>query len=71
MQALRMKTDVKIAAEDRARLERLVADRNTPVKVVWRSRIVLATADGETVKAICRTTGKSKPCVWLAEALCR
>ena len=41
-----------------------MADRNTPVKVVWRARIVLATADGETIKAICRATGKSKPCVW-------
>ena len=27
-------------------------------------RIVLATADGASVKAICRATGKSKPCVW-------
>ena len=41
-----------------------MADRNTPVKVVWRARIVLATADSGTVKAICRATGKSKPCVW-------
>ena len=64
MQAVRMKTDIKVTTEDRARLERLVADRNTPAKVLWRSRIVLATADGEPVKAICRTTGKSKPCVW-------
>ena len=59
-----MKTDITVTAEDRARIEHLVADRNTPAKVVWRSRIVLATADGETIKAICRTTGKSKPCVW-------
>ena len=32
--------------EDRARLERLVADRNAPRKVVWRAEIVLATAEG-------------------------
>jgi transposase len=25
---------------------------------------VLATADGDSVKAICRATGMSKPCVW-------
>jgi Homeodomain-like domain len=64
MQAGRMKTDIVVTAEDRARLKRLVGDRNTPVKVVWRARIGLATADGETVKAICRATRKSKPCVW-------
>ena len=59
-----MKTDITITVEDRVWLERLVADRNTPAKVVWRAQIVLATADGESVKAIARTTGKSKPCVW-------
>ena len=59
-----MKTDIIVTAEDRARLGRLIADRNTSAKIVWRSRIVLATADGEPVKAICRLTGKSKPCVW-------
>jgi transposase len=64
MQAWCMKTDITVTAEDRARLRRLVGNRNSPAKVVWRARIVLATADGETVKAICRATGKSKPCVW-------
>jgi transposase len=64
MQAGCMKADITVTAEDRARLRRLVRNRNSPAKVVWRARIVLATADGETVKAICRATGKSKPCVW-------
>jgi hypothetical protein len=64
MQAGCMKTDITVTSEDRVRLERLVADRNTPAKVVWRARIVLATADGESVKSIGRATGKSKPCVW-------
>ena len=59
-----MKTDIIVTPEDRARLEELVGDRNTPAKVVWRARIVLASAAGESVKAICRLTGKSKPCVW-------
>ena len=59
-----MKTDITISAEQRVALERLVADRNTTAKVVWRARIVLASADGESVKAVARATGKSKPCVW-------
>jgi transposase len=59
-----MKTDITVTTKDRARLAGLIADRNTPAKVVWRAEIVLATADGESVKAICRATGMSKPCVW-------
>lgn len=59
-----MKTDVTATTEDRARLEGLVGDRNSPAKVVWRARIVLLSADGESVNAIARATGKSKPCVW-------
>src|SRR3982074_141090 len=35
-----------ISAADRERLERLVRDRNTPQKVVWRARIVLLASDG-------------------------
>jgi transposase len=59
-----MKTDITISAEQRVALEQLVADGNAPAKVVWRARIVLASADGESVKAVARATGKSKPCVW-------
>jgi hypothetical protein len=59
-----MKTDLTVTPSERARLAALIADRNSPTKVVWRARIVLATADGESVKAICRATGMSKPCVW-------
>ena len=32
--------------------------------MVWRAKIVLATADGHGTNAIMRRTGKSKPCVW-------
>ena len=53
-----------VSPANRARLERLVVDRNTPRKVVWRADIVLATADGLGTMAIMRRTGKSKPCVW-------
>ena len=49
---------------DRAKLEEIVANRNSPRKWVWRAEIVLATADGLGTNAIMRHTGKSKPCVW-------
>ena len=41
------------------RLERLVADRNTSRKVVWRSRIVLLSAGGRGTMEIMRRTGTS------------
>src|SRR3954464_5987000 len=55
---------VEMSAADRARLEAVVADRNSPQKHVWRARIVLATADGLGAGEIVRPTGKAKPCVW-------
>jgi Homeodomain-like domain len=63
-----MKTDITVTRKERAELEALIANRNTPAKVVWRAEIVPATADRETVKGICRLTGKSKPCVWRWQA---
>ncbi|HEY4605889.1 MAG TPA: IS630 family transposase, partial [Blastococcus sp.] len=56
--------NVEVSAADRARLEAVAADRNSPQKHVWRARIVLATADGLGTGEIVRRTGKSKPCVW-------
>ena len=53
-----------VGPTDRARLESIVADRNSASKQVWRANIVLATADGLGTNAIMRLTGKSKPCVW-------
>src|SRR3954466_1244773 len=58
---------VEVSAADRARLEAVAADRNSPQKHVWRARIVLATADGLGTGEIVRRTGKSKPCVWGGE----
>ena len=55
---------VEVTAADRARLEAVVADRDSPQKHVWRARIILATADGLGTAGIMRQTGKSKPCVW-------
>jgi len=53
-----------VSPANRTRLEGLIASRNTPSKVVWRAKIVLATADGCGTNEIMRRTGKSKPCVW-------
>ena len=50
------------------RLERLIADRNTPRKVVWRSRTVLLSAAGCGTMEIMRRTGISKPTVWRWQA---
>ncbi len=55
---------VEVSATDRRRLEAVVADRNSPQKHVWRSRIVLLTADGIGTVEIMRQTGKSKTAVW-------
>ena len=55
---------VEVSAADRARLEAVVADRNSPQKHVWRAGIILATADGLGTGEIVRRTGKSKPSVW-------
>jgi len=45
---------------DRAELEALRTDRNTPRKLAWRAGIVLATADGAGTVEIMRRTGMSK-----------
>jgi transposase len=50
---------IPISAADRERLERLVRDRNTPQKIVWRARIVLVAADGLNAGEISATVGKS------------
>src|SRR5712671_2546423 len=55
---------IYVSPSNRARLAALVVARNTPTKVVWRAKIVLATADGHGTNEIMRRTGKSKPCVW-------
>ena len=55
---------VEVSSADRSRLEAVVADRNSPQKHVWRSRIVLLTADGIGTVEIMRQTGKSKTVVW-------
>jgi hypothetical protein len=44
--AMRQGITIEVSAADRARLEAVVADRNSPQKHVWLARIVLLTADG-------------------------
>jgi transposase len=55
---------VELSTADRARLEAVVADRNSPQKHVWRARIVLLTADGHGTALIMRQAGVSKVAVW-------
>jgi len=61
---MRKNVVVDASAADRARLEAVVTNRNSPQKHVWRARIVLLTADGLGTVEIMRRTGKSKTCVW-------
>jgi len=55
---------VNVSVADRARLEAIVGDRNSPQKHVWRAQIVLLSAAGLGTVESMRRTGKSKTCVW-------
>ena len=55
---------VDVNAADRARLEAIVTDRNSPQKHVWRARIVLLSSEEVGTNEIMRRTGKSKTCLW-------
>ena len=61
-----MRKDVVVhaSAADRARLEAVMANRNSPQKHVWRATIILLTADDLGTVEFMRRTGKSKTCVW-------
>jgi len=60
-----MRTDIgELSAADRARLEAIAADRNSPQKHVWRTRIVLLSAEGVSTSEIMRRAGVAKTCVW-------
>src|SRR5690242_13774998 len=60
---MREGTTIEVSAADLARLEAVVADRNSPQKHVWRARIVLAAAQGSGTVGITRLVGVSKPSV--------
>lgn len=55
---------IVLSDEVRTALERLIANRNTPSKVIWRAQIVLATARGLGTGAIHQETGKDKTTIW-------
>jgi hypothetical protein len=55
---------VDVTTADRALLEAVVANRNSPQKHVWRASIILLTADGLGTNAIKRGTGRSKSVMW-------
>lgn len=59
---------IEVSAADRARLETVVADRNSPQKHAWRAKVILATAEGLGTAAIMRRAGVSKRCVWRWQA---
>jgi len=50
---------ISVSPADGGRIERLVRDRNTPQKVVWRARIVLLASEGLTATAIAAGVRKS------------
>jgi transposase len=58
------RTQIKLRDADRAELEAVVADRNSPQKHVWRAKIVLLTAAGHGTAEIKRQTGKAKTVIW-------
>jgi hypothetical protein len=53
-----------VSAEDRARLEALVADRNRAQKHVLRARLILASADRLNVAEVARRAGVGRPAMW-------
>ena len=58
------RTEIKLKPRDRASLEAVVANRNSPQKHVWRARIVLMTAAGHGTAEIMQQTGKAKTVIW-------
>jgi transposase len=53
-----------VSAEDRARLEAIVADRNRAQKHVARARIILASAERLPVAAVAKRAAVGRPAVW-------
>jgi transposase len=53
-----------VSAEDRTRLEAIVADRNRTQKHVARARIILASAARLSVAEVARQAGVGRPAVW-------
>ena len=60
----KIKACLYVNPDDRATLERLVADGKTAQKIVARARVVLASGRGLGTSAIMREARLSKPAVW-------
>jgi transposase len=56
--------ELTLTRKDRAALEALASNGNTPQKIAKRARIVLLTADGHSVNAVMRQVPASKTSVW-------
>src|SRR5712671_1921972 len=65
---LRKGIEVRLGPGDRQRLEAVVGSGNSPQKHVWRTRIVLLTADRVGTMEIQRRSGKGKPTIWRWQA---
>ena len=50
---------IQVSPEDREQLVRLVRDRNTAQKIVWRSQIVLLAGEGIGAVEVAARVGKS------------
>lgn len=61
---MRARNTIDLNAADRTRLETNAADRNSPQKHVWRSRIVLLTAAGLNTTEVMGQAGVARTCVW-------
>jgi hypothetical protein len=61
VRVLGMRTGISfiVDSKDRARMEAIVSDRDSPQKHVWRCQIVLLTAAGVGTNEIMRTAGVS------------
>src|SRR5512134_4195052 len=53
-----------VSAEDRARLEAIVGDRNRAQKHVARARIILGSAERLSVAEVARRARVGRPAVW-------
>jgi hypothetical protein len=53
------RTNIRLNATDRSKLEAVASNRNSPQKHVWRARIVPPTTDGQCTAEILRATGKA------------
>src|ERR671923_11666 len=62
--AMAQKVCPLVSAEDRARLEAIVADRNRAQKHVARARIILGSAERLPVAEAARRAGVGRPAVW-------